>query len=697
MKKNYAILLVLTFLLQCLGLPTVTAQNNGWTVTYFGDYTEESVRDSFSGELSTKYKAEGTQSLLVKCRTSEKKEGSYIEVKNPLTKELESGKYNLSLYVKISGEIDGRILFGDSEIDISEDVTKTETTVTGEKNWKIYSVEIDYTKTDDNFLRLIFEDYIKSAYLDNVVLTAEGSDENLVVDPGFEGEITTEGTTGSGGDDSGNTGGDNTNPDDGTDTGGGNLDDGKPYDTNPYQPVSIMSSGYKSGVLLTWKNPSTATLTDIKVYDITSGEEVLLSDDIPTNPSKVIYFKHECTGETPNQYKVVFSYSDKEDRIYWLSEFPGDKGAQMSGGWSLREYMDGAAKYCPADVYIDTTTGYESGASLKIVSNIDRSISELQSNIYVLVVRTTKMEAGKKYYISFMVKGENVVNAPQAHMNFVKFEDSANTVSGVTGTTDWTKKEHTYVYTKQNALTVLVEGMCGGLWFDNFECYELDANGEKVGENLISDGDFDSIISRTTGKITDLKAEPGIGSVNVSFKKPVEKYNGANIYQKVYDNYEYRGTISANIDNLNITGLQENKEYTFKIVPFNSDRCEGEANEFTVKTILRDYDITEPVCYKGNTKVTALSGNGEYKLVTKAKNNLLDTNLEYEQLVGIYEGNTLVKVYSTKQSLAKTEQNAPYTDTETTFTVPDGENVNVKIFVVEKRKNPELYYRMELK
>lgn len=701
MKRKYALILVFALLLQSFGIQVGAENVEGWTFSRNGSFTEQENIELCLAESADRYKFDGDKSLLVKCQKPEKVDSDYIEIKNPLSKELESGKYKLSFFVKTTAVFEGEIYLGDAVAATIGTMTVANATApSGETKWKEYSAEIDYTKTADISLSFRFYNNIKSIYIDNVTLTTVDGTENYVVDSGFEAEIKVEENTGggNGGDDSGNTGG---GGDDSGNTGDDTTGDDVPgddlYDTKAYQPTSLLSSGYAGGVLLSWKNPSTSDLEDIKIYDMTEGEEVLLSDTVSVTPSTIIYYKAECAESKCYQYKIVFSYKTKEDRIYYLSDFPGDKGSFASGKWNLREYMAGAAKYCPADVYIDSTMGHESDTSLKIVSNIDRNITALQSNIYTLITRSIGMDSGKKYYISFWIKGENVKNAPQAHMNFVKFEGSGNVVAGSTGTYDWTKKEYTYTYTTQNSLVLLVEGLCDALWFDDFVCYELDENGEITGDNLIEDGDFESVISKDTSSPSNFKTEAGIGSVKLSFNKPADKYNGMKLYQKVFDKYEYRGIISGEVDNFEITGLGENQEYTFKVVPFNKDLHEGEAKEFTVTTLLRDYDISAPVVYKSDTAVSELSGTGEYKVVTTAKNNLLDEDLVYEQLVGIYEGNTLIKVYSTKQSVLKTEQNAPYSTTETTFIVPEIDNCRVKIFVVESRINPELYYRMELK
>ena len=117
----------------------------------------------------------------------------------------------------------------------------------------------DYEKTDNAVFSFRFYNNIRGIYIDDVTLSLKDGGENIITDSGFEGEIKTEAGTG-GGEEPGET------PGGEPDVPGGDVEE--TYDTTPYQPISFMSSGYKKGVLLTWKNPATDTLTDVKVYEI---------------------------------------------------------------------------------------------------------------------------------------------------------------------------------------------------------------------------------------------------------------------------------------------------------------------------------------------------------------------------------------------------------------------------------------------
>ncbi len=677
MKKRYAILLVLTFFTQCFTALPALANNSGWTVTYYGEtFASEENRDLYKAEPNAKSVFDGSKSVLIQCQTPEVIDGNKIELKTQLVSNPTTGKYILKFNVRTTTVFDGEVILGDTVLKISEDMTVTSVVPeSGAKNWKEYSVEFDYTEKADADFRLVFYNNIKAAYIDNIILTESESEDNLISDYSFEEDLSTEGSF----------------------TPPPRDPEEDIADTSVYQPTNILSSGYNGGVMLTWRNPLSATLTDIKIYDITSGKEILLSEDVPALFSKFVYYKADCDGGNNYQYKIVFSFSDVEDRVYYLTDIPVDAGAKKWGNWSLREYMGGSAGYCPADVYIDSTTGYESDSSLKIVSNIDRDKTEFKSNIFALAQNELAMTAGKKYSISFWVKGENVIRNPQAHMNFVAFDNATTAIPETVGTYDWSYKEYVYTCSSQRTFSLIIDGLCDALWFDNFECYEIDEEGNRVtGQNLFKDGDFENIITKNEVIFEDFSAEAGVGSVKLSFTKPYSNYGGAKLYQLKSGNYEYRGIISSEFDEFEISGLKEFAEYSFKIVPFSSQRYDGRAEEFTVTTLLRDFHITEPVVYKGVNEVTELSGAGTYKVLTTAKNNNVDGNFEYVQMACIYEGNTLVKIYSDKQSVPKTKLGGPYTSTETEFEVPEGDEYNVRIYVIKSKTNPQRYHKLYL-
>ena len=106
-------------------------------------------------------------------------------------------------------------------------------------------------------------------------------------------------------------------------------------DASAYEPKELMlqtAVDPSAGAMMTlsWRNPITSALDDVKLYDITSGADTLLADkslfigsyknsitdDAPVlrNESGVVqYVLKGLTKGTYYKYKLVFSFNDGTD------------------------------------------------------------------------------------------------------------------------------------------------------------------------------------------------------------------------------------------------------------------------------------------------------------------------------------------------------------------------------------------------
>ena len=96
--KKYSILLIFAFLMQLFSLP-VSGEDlqNGWTVSYHGEFVDEEGRAKYLAEAFERYKFDGAKSVVVKCQTSDKVAENYVELKNTLVSVPETGIYTLIL------------------------------------------------------------------------------------------------------------------------------------------------------------------------------------------------------------------------------------------------------------------------------------------------------------------------------------------------------------------------------------------------------------------------------------------------------------------------------------------------------------------------------------------------------------------------------------------------------------------------
>lgn len=665
--KIQAFVLGLIFLIQGFGCVSVNAGSvEGWTISYHG--SQNSDRTRFYAELTDKYKYNGEKSMQIRYPAADKTEEDYVEIKNPLKSVMQTGRYTLKFYNKGSESPFTEIYAGAQKKITFAEMTKTAAEApSGEKSWSEYSITFDYTQQEESFLSFRFYSRVTSEVIDDVSLTAEGSDKNLVCDSGFEEfyeDIPEE-----------------------------------EYDREDYRPRCLMLSPADGAIILNWRNPASAELDGVKIYDITGGKEKLLSDSESKTPSETVWYKiSDLINDEKYQYKIVFSFKTKPDSIYFMGGSPSSGGDYSIGSWNVHAQKSGAAGYCPGEIVLDRGEGHESNTSVRFTANIDRTIDEFKSNIYVNLTRVMNMETGKKYRFSFWIKRRNVQRDMQAHMSWKPFDNQGLSFSDMQGTKDWEYREYDYTFDEKNTLVFLMDGMCEAFWIDDINCYELDENGSVTENNLISDGDFEKIASETVGEITQVEGKSSARSAEITWQLPKKNYAGAYIYQKVFDEYEYRGILASDVSSVSVEGLEIDKEYNFKIVPFNSEGYEGEAAEISITTLIPDFEISDIQLYKDGSAVSGISGAGEYSVSVPVKNYVFEDGFGYEQLVAVYKGDILEKLYSTAPIIEKKGINAPFTKTVTEFSIPEGEGFNVQVFILDSRKDlnvlrPAVFYK----
>lgn len=645
--KFYSVLLSFCVLLGMTVLPAFAA--DGYTVNYYGE------GENRTAEQTQEYVFDGDYALLVKYSGTTKNTANYIEVKLP-AEEMLAGDYTLSFYNKGKASSFTEISVSDRHVYGYSDMTKTDATApSGETGWSKYSVSFTYQGQAEDFVAFRFYGATSKAAIDSISVTATGGTENLLT--------------------------------------GGDFEDyqeqpEEAWDTTGYKPVNIMSVPYVGGIALSWTNPSAVTLSDIAIYDITDGEE-LITDEINTSAGKLINYEFVTDADKAYQFKIVFKYSDKEDFIYFLADKPAASGSNSNaytlGTWTLSQALHGKAGYTPAEAMIDHDVKYgESGGSLKLVSNIDRSRSDMNGNTYINVYTDLPMKTGKTYKISFMQKSLNVVKTPQVNMNGTKF-DGEGLEMPYTGTKDWTLREYTYTCTGSVRLRLMTEGACEGLWFDNIEVYELDENGEPTGENLLPDGNFDGLQSEIVGTLSDVSATAGKDSITISYSAPSKNCSDINIYEKKFDNFEYRGKLSVQAGSVAITGLEQDTEYTYMLCPVNADVFEGEGTVVTVKTILPDYEVFEPTLVTDS--ITGIS-----TAIVEVKNNAIDDGVNVELIAGVYKDGALETVYSEKALVPKTAKNKKPEKISFDMEIPEESGYSVRLYVIDSRDSLDIFY-----
>ena len=663
MKKLYSKLLFLIFTLQLVTISVSASESNGWQFGIKG-----SLESLHVSEIRETASYEGLSSLYMDCYEAKINEANYIEVKNSLIATPEVGEYTLKFYVKPGqyGQWTGTfdVSFGNQTYTVDAGAGSRVSAPSGETGWIEKVLNFNYDGTGDGAL------YIKAYYnlfevhIDGVSLTLSGSDENLIANGSFEDGGTEEPS-----------------------------DTDEPYDRTDYKPERLMISPGSNILGINWKNPAISPVK-ISLYDISSGEEVLLTDEFSKTPKKAILYKISgLRNGMIYKYKLVFDFGSKGKDSYYLCSTPSGNDSVEFDNITFKRNMLGTAGYCPGELIVDNTTGYNSSSALKIVSNIDLNQEEMASNIYLMFrMIFNEMTTGGRYEISYKYKTENLQKNYQAHMSWSAFENEGLFVDSV-GSTDWVSKKHMYTYDNSNVLTFILDGECDAMWIDDIECYEVNENGERItGINMAHNGDFETEELLFAGAISNVSAEADIDTAVISWSNPKASCRGVSLYQKVFDDFEYRGFISSAAESIKLSGLDKGKEYTYKIVPVNNYGAEGKGKEITFTTEVPDYEITDVAIKKNGNKAEGISGKGTYTFAVKAKNYLIEDEIECELIVALFKKNgEMEAIYSQKKDILMTEKNVSPSNIYVTVNVPDDSGYTAEVYLINNRQDIDLF------
>jgi len=624
----------------------VLAQDNSedWQISYEGTPRDEKRYAEYIDDN----KASGEQAIRIVYDISTKTEGQYLELKNNLNAKMTTGKYTFS-FVDLGSTSKYTEVSVGGQYAITHKSMNEETLPSG---WKKHSITFDYTEQENDFVAFRFYRSIKELFIDDVVLTKEGSSENLIVNGGFEDSVIA-------------------------------PPEEIPYDTTDYMPKNVLCSPGAKMLVLNWVNPASSELKDVKIYDITDGE-VLISDEISTTPKAKVNYPIKGLEEEEKYYKIVFSYKTKSDFVYYTGGKPASGLDNYIDTWKIRRIRNTDDSWCPAEAVVDNTVAKSGNASLKLVSNIDSSITNLAKSTYIGVQLEASMKAGKKYRVKFYGKSEN---AP-ATLLLVTMQGSSWKSRYTTDVFKGTQKEWTEYYFDhesigEDGIFLVYEGACEGFWIDDFQICEI---GEDfIGENILLNGDMENLINADES-IPGLKAEPGLGEMTLSWSKIPSDCENVHIYMKRFDKWDLIANIPKTNGKLLLKDLEKGKEYSFMIKPEFKYGYEGAGTEATATTILPEYEIHDTNLTQDGMATDKANGAGDYVVTTKIKNNLVEDGLSLEHFVAVYnEKEELVLFRSNAYTVKATAPTAKPVTISESFTLGEG-NYRIEVFVLDSRK-----------
>ena len=649
MKFKKIIASVLTAVL-CIGLITLPAQaESGWTVSYSG--TVNTDRTKYFAEVTNQYKYNGEASMLIKYPGTQV-EGNYAEIRGKTEKKMYSGDYTLTFYAKGSRSALTEVIIGDGITAHFSDMTSVAVAATdvpsGEKSWFKYTYDFKYTEQSEDYIIFRFNGGTSSMALDDVSIAEAGTEDNIVFDPGFESVDE-------------------------------QSEEEEEYDTTDYRAKRLIAEGGSGIINLSWVNPATSDLSGITIYRITEDGREFITNELSIKPSQLVMYSVTDILPGANLFQIVFQFKNKEPFSYYLSA--AESASTYSTGygkWGVNHYHFGKASFTPARTYIDTEEKHSGDASLKIISNIAPEIDEtLNGNNYIRVHYPVAFKSNTSYCIKMWVKSENLEN-----ISF-NCDWSHGSVIPAEGTKDW--KEYTFDVhfgdEERNYIFIITEhkGVC---WIDDVSITELDENGEAV-EELVDEGGFEDLLNTEVGELyTAEVSDIAKDFMTVSYTTYSSQIKYVNLYRKVFENYEYFGTVSKEITDIPIYDLDMGSEYSFKLAPVNSDLFEGEAIELTAVTDIPDYELSEPELYKGSGKTAAISGSGKYSIRQTVKNYKIE-DMTIAQCVAVYKDGVLQKFFVTDKTLEPKSMTKPAVRIDTEFTIGEGTGWSVEVYILD--------------
>ena len=401
-------------------------------------------------------------------------------------------------------------------------------------------------------------------------------------------------------------------------------------------------------VLLSWKNPSSGTIESIQVFDENGGEVVLASEPskkngeitsakvegLPTGKNYTYTLAINMQGGSSYKQDVSFKTgvnyqwdSQNGIKMYDLTKLKIEQGSSL-----LSFYVE-----------INEEAAHSGSSGLYAVSNHTGWVN--------LKFEPITLDSKKNYRASVWAKAKNISREVWL------CSDNAGRVM-IDNNGDWKKYSFNisgtgfFIMNLQAAMTTF-----DGLWADDFAVYELDADGNEIGDNLIKNGGFEHTVY-------DYNLTDGV----LSWKEPQNAtYTGVDIYYRDVDGNETKlnetkirkGTTEFTVPETYLT--EESHDLIF--VSYIND-SETPARAFS---ILGNADYYKTVITKGGSEISSLEP-GEVTVTRTMRNNKLGNDFSATLMLGLYKDGELLSIQY-KDSLIP--QNGRKTSISDTVTIPD--------------------------
>ena len=586
----------------------------------------------------------GNYSIKAVNKREKKQLYTYSELKLKDKSQLEEGEYTFEFFAKGDFEPKGiEAGFGESSnpktgMLIALNSSRISKSEPDDYGWIKYSVPLKYNSGDELHFRIAYGcEYI---YIDDVQLLKEGV--NVLKDGGFE-NVEIEEISLPKGDDY-------------------NISDS----FSPDYPRMVYIETLSNQIGLNWQNAESSDISEVGIYKSGAGENILIDNAFPKSAGAWCNYLIQKEDDE-SVYKIVTSFSDGRKTEYIIPQESTYKG--KTDPWKIDNNPgpEGKLLYVPGTAGVDENVSHSGEASLRVSFS-----SPTVSNLFFKFLQNVDFELGHKYYISFWTRGEKA-GGLVGRYGWKPFDDGGS-FSGSDNNYDWMRREFTLTYNdKANSdeLFFIVQEATHALWIDDFEVYEIDESGNKIGNNLVKNPGFERDASLSEpAAISNFRGTPGDGKVILSWDGN-KSCEAIRLYRLVNGKYVLIGQFdNSPKSGIAVGGLENEKEEVFAVTSMNKWFGESEKTVCTVTPIAPDYRI-------GKTQIIGGFKQGDNTVSVKIDNNKLENDFCAEVMAVVRKGLMMTEIKNEKLVLKKGESKTA----ELTVNIPDTENYSVSVYI----------------
>ena len=505
--------------------------------------------------------------MLVKNPRETKQNGTSIELVNSTT--LSGGSYTFEFLIKGDYEEAGISAgFGTNTHPVRGNylsLTSNRFSTSDTEGWTKYSATLTYTVGDA--IHIAVTHGCSEVLIDNVAVK-DSSGVNLLSNGDFE-AVTVETITIPKGND---------------------FTLSSVYSEKYPHSVIVNINGSRTGIA--WINASAQNIAKVLLYDVQPDGEVLINDELSKTSGGVCNLMIEdVNAEISHVYKIVTEFSDGTKTEYFADGTETKNNAPMDWISNFNAGANGTLYYVPATLRVDENVAHSGEASLKY-----SFISPSVSNLFVNITQGIPLELGKKYFVSFWMRGENA-GAIAVRYGWGGFDGVGDYFIGDTPTYGWKHIEATLTYEELRngqELMITSEQTTEGLWIDDIEIFELDENGEKTGENLVKNGSFENFTSEEPFEVKEISGVGEDMTATLSWTQSGEPFD-TRLYLKEDERFIQIGQFGASNKTITIRGLENERDYVFGISNIGASGLESEIKTCTIRTVSPDFRVGNPI------------------------------------------------------------------------------------------------------